>query len=159
MQDAVRVLAGDCRVRGPETDLRGAVVLLAKPDGTVVVHDAGGRRPAAALAADTLAVSRDAGGFAVRARGAAGWLQVASHERYGHAHYPVSPAGPPVGECPDCGGTLVRGGGRVTCTGCLLAYSIPEGATATGARCEECGLPLVETAAGVWCPDDGCRRP
>ncbi|MFB6218176.1 MAG: DUF91 domain-containing protein [Halobacteriaceae archaeon] len=164
MQDAVRVLAGDCSVRyeGAETrELRGAVLVVAKPDNTVLVHDAAGYQPAAWLTRpDTLSVSRDTDGFVVVARDGGQSLRVESREAYGHAHYPVSPAGPAVGECPDCGGTFVRDGGRVVCVGCLDAYAIPRDADVLEATCGECGRPRMRAERGApieVCIDYDCE--
>jgi len=164
MQDAIRVLAGDCTLRysgDGEREQRGAVLVVVKPDNTVLVHDAGGYQPAAWLTrADAVTVSRDTGGFRLLAGDGAASLRVESHEEYGHAHYPVSPAGPPVGACPDCGGRLVRDGGRVVCVGCLDAYTVPRDATVLEKTCKECGLPVMEVERGATveaCLDYACE--
>jgi DNA topoisomerase-1 len=164
MQDAIRVLAGDCTVRysgGEAREQRGAVLVVVKPDNTVLVHDASGYQPAAWLTrADTVSFARDADGFRLVAREAGTRLRVESHEEYGHAHYPVSPAGTPVGDCPACGGRLVRDGGRVVCTGCLDSHAIPRDATIEGGTCEDCGLPTMVAERGARlevCVDYDCE--
>jgi DNA topoisomerase-1 len=164
MQDAIRVLAGDCTLSYDGEDRReqrGAVVVLVKPDNTVLAHDAGGYQPAAWLTRpDTVSFARDSRGFRLTARKGGDHLTVESHEEYGHAHYPASPAGPPVGACPDCGATLVRDGGRVVCAGCLAEYSIPRDAEVLDATCGECGLPTVRARRGATlevCLDYTCE--
>jgi len=163
MQDAIRVLAGDCSVRyraDDDHERRGSVVVLVKPDNTVLVHDADGYQPAAWLTrADTVRYARDGDGFALVAASEGERLRVESHEEFGHAHYPASPAGPPVGDCPDCGATLVRDGGRVVCTGCLTAYTIPRDADVLAETCG-CGLPRMSVERGaefVVCVDRTCE--
>jgi len=61
--DSIATLAGDCTVRfeGREDhEERGAVLLIEKPDGTVLVHDREGYRPVAWLTrADAVSWSPD----------------------------------------------------------------------------------------------------
>jgi DNA topoisomerase-1 len=163
MQDATRVLAGDCEVRyesdGDEQTLRGAVVVLAKPDNTVLVHDDGGYKPAAWLTrADGLRYGRDADGFTLEAWSGDERLSVEG-DPVGDAFYEVSPAGEPVGDCPRCGGTLVQDGARIVCTGCRDAYRLPRGADLLDRHCEDCGLPTVRVVRGPAvevCADRDC---
>lgn len=164
MQDAIRVLAGDCTVTyfdGEERVRRGSVVTLVKPDNTVLVHDASGYQPAAWLTrANAVQFAREDGEFVLAATDADERLRVESHESFGTAHYPVTPAGPPVGTCPDCAGRLVRDRGRVVCTGCGDGYVIPRDATVLDATCDACGLPTmrVERGAAVEvCVDRDCE--
>jgi DNA topoisomerase-1 len=168
MQDAIRVLAGDCTVHFRQDDpagideyeRRGSVVVLVKPDNTVLVHDADGYQPAAWLTrADAVQYARDADGFTIDAADDGDRLRVDSEAEYGHAHYPATPAGPPVGDCPACGDALVRDGGRVVCTGCLAAHSIPRDATVLEDDCA-CGLPRMRVARGdefAVCVDRECE--
>lgn len=153
MQDAIRVLAGECTVSYEAEEarrVRGAVVTVVKPDDTVLVHDAGGYRPAAWLTrADTVRYARDADGFRLVAGDETATLRVESHRVYGTAHYNVSPAGPPVGDCPDCGSALVRDGGRVACVGCRDDYGLPRDATVLEADCSDCGLPEIAVERGA----------
>jgi DNA topoisomerase-1 len=166
MQDATRVLAGDCTVTYETEDddpieQRGAVVTLVKPDNTVLVHDSGGYQPAAWLTrADTVRFAHDGAGFRLAAGKGAKRLRVEAHEVHGRAHYPVSPAGPEVGACPDCGGALVRDGGRVVCVGCRAAYGLPRDAAVLDSTCPECGLPRIRAERGAAfevCLDRECE--
>ncbi|MGB9986836.1 DUF91 domain-containing protein [Salarchaeum japonicum] len=152
MQDSTRVLAGDCTVtyeNGRTTTQRGEVVVLVKPDNTVLVHDDTGYQPAAWLTRpNSVQFERDTGGFALVATKNDERLRVDAHADYGSAHYPVTPAGPTVGRCPDCDGVLVRDGARVTCLGCRAAYALPRDATLTENTCDDCGLPTFRADRG-----------
>jgi DNA topoisomerase-1 len=164
MQDAIRVLAGECTVtfEGTETrEERGEVVTVVKPDNTVLVHDADGYQPAAWLTrADVVRYARDTDGFRIVAGKGGQQLVVESHAEHGDAHYPASPAGPAVGECPTCGGTLVRATSGVTCVGCRATYTIPSDATVLEDTCDDCGLPTFRVERGYAvevCLDPSCR--
>lgn len=164
MQDAIRVLAGECTVtfEGNETRAeRGEVVTVVKPDNTVLVHDADGYQPAAWLTrADVVRYARDESGFRVVAGKGGQQLVVESHAEHGDAHYPASPAGPEVGECPTCGGVFVRGSGGVTCVGCRATYTIPRDASVLDETCDECGLPAFRVERGYAvevCLDPSCQ--
>jgi DNA topoisomerase-1 len=165
MQDAIRVLAGECAVRyeidgEQERNLRGDVVVVVKPDDTVLVHDADGYQPAAWLTRPgVVRYTRDARGFRLDAADGDERLVVESATEHGDAHYPASPAGPPVGAC-SCDGTLVRDGGRVVCVDCRASYSIPRDAAVTSEDCSDCGLPKLRVARGgeiEACLDRGCQ--
>ncbi|MFB6146423.1 MAG: DUF91 domain-containing protein [Halobacteriaceae archaeon] len=163
MQDAVRVLAGECTVTFEDDEtrsLRGEVCVVVKPDDTVLVHDADGYRPAAWLTrADTVRVAADPEGFRLVAGADGRRLTVESVTNYGQARYPVSPAGPPVGDCADCDGSLVRDGDRVVCVGCRARYRLPRDATVTDGDCPDCGLPQIAVARGdrfEVCLDHAC---
>lgn len=163
MQDAARVLAGDCTVEFEGDDsreVRGEVVVLVKPDDTVLVHDAVGYRPAAWLTrADTVRFARDADGFRLVASDGDRTLRVTSERADGTAHYPVSPSGPPVGACPDCDGALVRTADGVVCIGCRTEYALPRDATVVDDACPACGLPRIAVERGdrfEVCLDRGC---
>ena len=164
MQDAIRVLAGECAVRyesGGETErvLRGDVVVVVKPDDTVLVHDADGYQPAAWLTRPgVVRYTRDAGGFRIDAADGDERLVVESATEHGDAHYPASPAGPPVGGC-ECGGAFVRDGGRVVCVDCRDQYAIPRDAAVIDETCGDCGLPRIRVERGVAvtaCVDRDC---
>ena len=75
-------------------------------------------------------------------------LRVVTHDEHGSARYPASTAGVPVGNCPDCQGTLLRATGGVTCSGCDARYGLPTDGTVTGGRCEDCGLPTLRAERG-----------
>ncbi|MFB6111289.1 MAG: DUF91 domain-containing protein [Halobacteriaceae archaeon] len=162
MQDAIRVFAGECTIASDGSTVRekrGTVLTVVKPDNTALVHDAEGYQPTAWLTrAETVRVGRNGEGFRIEAARDGTRLTVEGHEAYGHAHYPVSPAGPPVGSCPDCGGALVRTQSAVVCTGCLSRYALPDGATVLEAQCSGCGLPWMAVDRGVHvecCIDEG----
>jgi DNA topoisomerase-1 len=163
MQAATRVLAGDCTVsyeNGERIEKRGAVVTLVKPDDSVLVHDANGYQPAAWLTrADLVRFQYDETGFRLVAGKGEETLRVVSETVYGRAHFPASPAGERVGECPDCEGALVRDGGEVICVNCRARYGLPRDATVLEETCS-CGLPRIETERGAAfevCLDRECE--
>jgi len=167
---------GDRRTR------RGRVVVVTKPDGTVLVHDESGYQPVAWLTradAVTWAPGRDPTGgtdpsdgsggpdrdridgpdFALAARKDEDAIRVAVHEETGVARYPASSAGVPVGNCPACEGRLVRDGNTVTCTGCGDEFPLPEGTTVRDDRCA-CGYPTIRVERGTafeLCLDRDCE--
>jgi len=148
MHDGTRVIAGECTTvfEGPrEREQRGDVLVVVKPDNTVLVHDAEGYQPVAWL---TRAESVTIDNGAVTARDGDELLRVVTHEEHGSGRYPASNAGVPVRDCPDCAGTLVRARSEVTCTGCDAAYGIPSDAAVTGGRCDDCGLPTLRVERG-----------
>ena len=161
IDDAIRVLAGDCTVLvdGPDREeYRGRVTTIVKPDNTVLVHDVDGYQPVAWLTrADS--VSSDRGdGFTLVARKGEQVLRLAAHEQDGFGHYPATAAGTPVGGCPNCGGTLVRSSG-VHCVDCGDRYAIPADATIREDDCE-CGLPRMRAERGLAfdvCIDWNCE--
>lgn len=164
MQDALRVFAGDCTVTYEDDEgtqsQRGRVVTLVKPDGTVLVHDTSGYRPAAWLTrADAVSVVRDGDDFRITAGDGPKRLRVESHETLGRVRFPVSAAGPPVGACPHCDAPMVRDGDAVACTDCRRRYPVPRDAAVTDGACADCGLPrlLVERGVAVEvCVDRDC---
>ncbi|WP_336342599.1 DUF91 domain-containing protein [Halalkalicoccus ordinarius] len=157
--DAIHVLAGDCRVQADEVAHRGEVVVLIKPDNTVLVHDVDGYQPVAWLTrADTVSHASN-GGFSVTATAGDRTLRVESKSAYGFGRYPGSRAGIPVGDCPDCSRVLVRAGGRVSCPGCTAEYGLPDGASVLEESCE-CGLPRMAVSRGETfelCLDRACE--
>ncbi|WP_224448371.1 endonuclease NucS domain-containing protein [Haloprofundus salilacus] len=181
MSEEMRLFAGDCTPTfegAREQTQRGHVVVLVKPDGTVLVHDADGYQPVAWLTrADAVTVEADESGFAVTARTDDQTLRIVSNTATGRASYPTTSAGIPVGGCPDCGGALIQTGGDVRCLDCEATYSLPAGA-AVLAGCDDypacdmaftipagvvvddcdCGLPVFETARGRRCLDGTCER-
>lgn len=160
--DSISMLAGDCTVRfegAEDREERGAVLLIEKPDGTVLVHDREGYRPVAWLTrADAVSWSPD--GPTVEATTDEQRLTVTCHEEHAHGRYPVSAAGREVGWCPDCGGSLLRERGAVSCLGCSLRHSIPRDATVLEARCGTCSLPRMRVERGEAfevCVDRACE--
>ena len=163
IDDAIRVLAGDCTViaeTGDREEYRGRVTTIVKPDNTVLVHDSDGYQPVAWLTrADSVSSDRT-GNFTLVAKKDTQTLRIAAHDQDGFAHYPVSAAGTPVGHCPDCGGALVRSNG-VHCVSCGDRYGIPRDATIREEQCDcDCGLPRMRVERGLAfnvCLDRACE--
>ncbi|ELY45265.1 PDDEXK family nuclease [Natronorubrum sulfidifaciens] len=163
IDDAIRVLAGDCTVitdGADRTEYRGRVTTIVKPDNTVLVHDVDGYQPVAWLTrADSVSSDR-ANDFTLVAKKDTQTLRIAAHDQDGFAHYPASAAGTPVGECPDCGGTLIRSG-DVHCIDCGNRYGIPADATVRDEQCDcDCGLPRMRVERGLAfdvCIDRTCE--
>ena len=148
MHDGTHVMAGQCTTvfeGSREREQRGDMVVVVKPDNTVLVHDAAGYQPVAWLTrADTVTVDDGT----ITARDGGELLRVVAHEEHGRARFPASHAGVPLGDCPDCAGTLVRTRGNVACTACDGSYGLPTDATVTGGRCADCGLPTMRVERG-----------
>jgi len=182
--DTVRVYAGDCTAThhrdGDTTHQRGRVVVVHKPDGTVLVHDAEGYQPVQWLTRAN-AVHREQGedgGFALVAVKEDERLRVESHGRGDRASHEATSAGVPVGPCPDCSktkgeettpesadaesdaaGILVWGRGAVTCLDCPTEYRLPGDATVIDSTCD-CGLPRMAVERGTrfeLCVDRSCE--
>jgi len=163
-------VAGDCTVRerdGTDTrERRGRVVVLVKPDDTVLVHDADGYQPVAWLTrADGVAwehpdaeaapasatPSTDAADdprprFTLTARKDQRVLSLAANEAVSVTRHDATAAGLPAGNC-RCGGSLVRADGRARCLDCAETYGLPRDAAVTDDACE-CGLPRIAVARG-----------
>ncbi|THE66636.1 DUF91 domain-containing protein [Salinadaptatus halalkaliphilus] len=163
IDDAIRVLAGDCTVIAEGQDrseYRGRVTTLVKPDNTVLVHDIDGYQPVAWLTrADSVSSDR-ANDFTLVAKKDTQTVRIAAHDQDGFAHYPSSQAGEPIGDCPDCGGALVRASG-VHCIDCGTRYGVPADATVhtDGSHCD-CGLPRIRVERGLAfnvCLDRACE--
>jgi DNA topoisomerase-1 len=148
MTDGLRIVAGDCTVRtsgAREGAHRGRVVVVHKPDDTVLVHDATGYQPVAWLTrAETVWTDEEGGGLT--AIDGDQRLRVEPHDTTA-ADHDVSAAGQPVGECPDCGGALVRTAGAVDCLGCGESHGIPRDATVLDEACG-CGRPRLRVERG-----------
>ncbi|UPV75747.1 endonuclease NucS [Halorussus limi] len=184
MTEPVRVYAGDCtttyraetqrsempRASKPSDEAvssdprrqRGRVVVVHKPDGTVLVHDAEGYQPVAWLTrADAVHRETDGeGGFALVAVKDDSRLRVESHGGADRERHGATPAGPETGTCPDCDGTLVRARGAVTCLDCSAEYGLPRDATTLDSTCE-CGLPRMTVERGArfeLCVDRECEQ-
>lgn len=153
------VIAGRCTTTfegARDQTQHGDMILLIKPDNTVLVHDAAGYQPVAWL---TRPESVTVGDDHVTASDGDQHLDVTVHNAHVRGRYPTSDAGIPVGECPDCAGTLVRGGGSVSCPNCG-SYSLPTNATVLDERCHDCGLPRMRVERGasfVVCIDRACE--
>lgn len=165
MPKRIRVFAGDCittfedEARGDrDRTQRGRVVVLVKPDDTVLVHDADGYQPVAWLTRpDTVTVEANGDGFTITARAGDQRLQVRSVDATDRQALPASEAGVPVGDCPECRGPLVRTGGAVRCVGCSERYGLPIGAAMADTACPDCGLPRIHVERGE--PIDVCLNP
>jgi DNA topoisomerase-1 len=160
MHDGTRVMAGQCTTvfeGSREREQRGDVLVVVKPDNTVLVHDAGGYQPVAWLTrAESVAVEDGT----VTARDGDELLRVVAHEEHGSARFPASDAGVPVADCPDCAGTLVRTRGTVACTACSRSHGVPSDAAVTEGRCGDCGLPTIRVERGdafEVCLDRDCE--
>ncbi|ELZ76884.1 DNA topoisomerase I [Haloferax larsenii JCM 13917] len=151
--ESIRVFAGDCTVHfegSRERTQRGRVVVVAKPDRTVLVHDASGYQPVAWLTrADSLTVESGPGSFGLVARAGEQVLTVESHDVLGRPEYPASEAGVPVGTHPETGEPLVRTSGSVTALDSGVEFSLPAGATVRDDTCDDCGLPLMRVERGA----------
>jgi DNA topoisomerase-1 len=153
------VIAGRCTTTFEGTRDRrqhGDVLVVVKPDNTVLVHDAAGYQPVAWLTRPESVTVADG---TVTASDGDQFLEVDIHDTHVRGRYPTSDAGIPVGECPDCGSTLVRSGGSVSCPSCG-SYSLPRNATVLEETCQDCGLPRIRVARGasfVVCLDRSCE--
>lgn len=164
--DEIRALAGECTIsfedgRDPSQEERGQVLVIEKPDGTVLVHDRTGYRPVAWLTrAGSVVWDRAGDAPALTAMDGDRRLQVTCHEEAGRGQFPITDAGAAVGTCPDCGAALVRVPGAVTCLGCGDRFGIPRDAEVLPDPCSSCGLPTMATARGETfevCIDRGCE--
>ena len=164
MPDTTHVFAGECTATFEGRDRsvhRGRVVVLVKPDRTVLVHDADGYQPVSWLTrADAVTVERDDdGGVGVVARAGDRTLRVVCHDVVGDAAYPGTAAGDPVGVHPETGGTLVRSGGAVSDLASDARYPLVAGATVLEETCGDCGLPRMRAERGAVfevCIDRAC---
>ncbi|NHN60739.1 topoisomerase DNA-binding C4 zinc finger domain-containing protein [Halorussus rarus] len=169
MSETVHVYAGECTTTYTASDdagseptrRRGRVVVVHKPDGTVLVHDAAGYQPVAWLTRAN-AVHREVdgdGGFALVAVKDGERLRVESRGRAHRGSHAATPAGVEAGTCPDCDGTLVRARGAVTCLGCPAEYGLPRDAATLESTCD-CGLPRMAVDRGArfeLCIDRDCE--
>jgi DNA topoisomerase-1 len=159
MTPSTEVIAGRCTATYDDGDVheyRGDVVMICKPDDTVLVHDAEGYQPVAWLSrADRVAIGDDG----LRAWCDDAFLAVSVHDRYGGGRFPTGTAGTPVAPCPDCDETFVRASGRVSCVECDATYGLPGDATVLESTCEDCGRPEIAVERGQRfevCLDPGC---
>jgi DNA topoisomerase-1 len=156
MPETAHVIAGRCTTvfEGTrEQEQHGDMIVLIKPDNTVLVHDADGYQPVAWL---TRAESVTVTGETVAARDGEQSLTVTVHDARAHGHHHLSEAGLPVAECPDCEADLLRANGSLSCPDCAHDHPIPRDATVLDGHCSDCGLPRVRVERGcslVCCPD------
>ena len=160
MSENVQIIAGRCTTLFEGTRDRtqhGDALVVVKPDGTVLVHDARGYQPLAWLTRAEAVTVTDR---TVVAQDGNQSLHVTVEETYAREDYPAGDAGVPVGECPVCCGTLVRSRGTVSCPDCTETYSLPSQATVLAESCGDCGLPLFRVERGETfevCLDPGCE--
>jgi DNA topoisomerase-1 len=145
---SIRTIAGDCLVHFDgrrERTVRGRVVVVVKPDNTVLVHDIDGYQPVAWLTRPkSLSVTQDPlwllagdGDETLRIE-AIGDVTVLEHD--------ATDAGAPVGTC-RCGERLIRTSGDIVCLGCDERFGLPNGASMTDTTCS-CGLPKFRVDRG-----------
>ncbi|MFO7927186.1 DUF91 domain-containing protein [Natronomonas sp.] len=156
---SIRTIAGDCLVH---TDgrrgrtVRGRVLVVIKPDNTVLVHDVDGYQPVAWLTRpDSVSITRDPL-WLVASEGAE-TLRVEAVGEVAIAEHDATEAGTPVGSC-RCGGPLVRSGSAVVCLDCAERFGLPSGASMTDSTCD-CGLPRFRVERGgefELCLDYAC---
>jgi len=149
MTGQFRVVAGRCRTEYEDgtgtTVARGDVLVVCKPDNTVLVHDADGYQPVAWLtrpAAVTVAGDR------VEATDGDRRLRVEILDPVEQGRYPASEAGRPVADCPACDGVLVHTGPAVRCGDCGDSYGVPADATVGEGTCDDCGRPTMTVSRG-----------
>lgn len=159
MSERVQIIAGRCTTvfQGQETQEQyGDVVVLVKPDGTVLVHDAQGYQPVAWLTrADAVTVTDET----IVAQDGEQSLEVSIENVHAREQYAASDAGLPVGRCPGCEEQLVRTSGSIVCPGCGESYSLPTGSTTLSTTCDDCGLPEFRVERGDafdLCLDPDC---
>ena len=159
MSETLQVIAGRCTTAfegarsAGEREQHGDVLVVVKPDGTVLVHDADGYQPIAWL---TRPESVTVTGDTVAASDGDQSLRVTVHESHARGRYPSGAAGVPVGDCPDCETTLLRGNGSLSCPDCDREHPLPTDATVLDEHCGDCGLPQVQVQRGcsfVLCPE------
>lgn len=163
---SIQVLAGDCSIRfeagdDPPREERGSVLAIVKPDGTVLVHDRTGYRPAAWLTrADAVSVRTTGDGPRIDAVDGDRRLVISGHADQEVARHPVSGVGPPAGPCPECTGPLVRTPTAVECLRCAVHHGIPRDATLGSTPCDDCGSPTMRVERGApfdLCVDRACE--
>ena len=159
MPDCTHVIAGTCTTTftgDRDRHQHGDVLVVVKPDGTTLVHDACGYQPVAWL---TRPESVTVGTEAVTAADGDQRLTVDIHDAHARGQYPTTDAGVPVGACPDCEGSLVRTRGAVVCPDCDERYGLPGQAAILDETCD-CGLPRLRVERGasfVVCLDRDCE--
>ena len=165
MTEPVHVYAGECTILEDDIDARhrqrGRVVVVHKPDDTVLVHDAEGYQPVAWLTrADSVYREIDGdGGFALVAVDGETRLRVESKSDATRASHDATAAGVPAGTCPACDGVLVRARGALTCLDCDAEHGLPRDAALLDTNCD-CGLPRMAVERGArfeLCVDRDCE--
>lgn len=160
-ESTLRVLVGDCQIQltgDAERERRGQVLVLIKPDNTVLVHDIEGYRPVAWMTrAETVSIDDEEG--ILTAVDGDQWLRIDLKHEQSDRQFAGSKAGEPVSTCITCRSPLVDAGNSVHCVGCDEQYGLPRGASLLDERCE-CGLPRMRVVRGdqfELCIDRSCE--
>ncbi len=160
-QPAYRLVVGECRIEvtGEEQfTQRGQVVVLVKPDRTVLVHDVSGYKPVAWITrGDSVSTDRDTN--VITAVDGDHWLRIDVEQSIIDRQFPGSPAGEPTTNCPDCGGPLVVRRDEIHCIACHERYGLPSDAMLIDEKCS-CGLPKMRVDRGETfelCVDRTCE--
>lgn len=159
MPDHTHVIAGRCTTEFEGTREReqlGDVIVIIKPDNTVLVHDTDGYQPVAWLTRPENVTVTDK---RVTASDGNQRLEVTCHDVHARTQYAASEAGVPVGTCPSCESRLVRARGTVTCVGCDDEFPLPANGVVLDERCEKCAMPMLRVQRGdafEVCLDPGC---
>ena len=155
------VLAGDCHIEVDIEDslqYRGQVLVVVKPDNTILVHDIDGYQPVAWMTrADQVTHDPETG--TITAVDGDRWLEIQQVSTLLDRQLPGTSAGKPLGECPDCGGQLVNAHPQVHCVSCRNQYTLPAAANIVDERCS-CGLPQMTIEHGdqfTLCIDRDCE--
>lgn len=161
MADALTIVAARCYVQfvadHDRSETVGDVLVVCKPDNTVLVHDATGYQPVSWL---TRPETLDVADGRIDAIDGDHRLAIEIREEYRRAAVDVQRAGDPVGTCPTCAAPLVRTGGAVGCLDCSGQYAIPGDAELADSDCDACGLPQITVRRGhqlTVCLDRGCE--
>lgn len=149
MSETAHVVAGTCTTTfdgtASESEQHGEVIVVVKPDGTTLVHDADGYQPVAWLTRPEAVTVED---DRIVAQDGDQTLRVTVHHAHARDDHPASAAGTPVGVCPTCGERLVRTREAVSCVGCGDQYGLPAGAVVREETCDDCGLPTIRVERG-----------
>lgn len=161
MTEGIQVFSGECTTEfeGTVDQTRcGTLLVIVKPDNTVLVHDAVGYQPTAWLTRpEATTVDRERG--IIEAQEGDQRLCVRFHSLDCETRATGSLAGIPVGTT-ERGETLIRARETVIDLGTNEEYPLPRGATVLDEPCESCGLPLVAVDRGEQfeiCLDPACE--
>lgn len=160
LDTSYRLIVGDCRIEmtgDAEQTYRGSVVVLLKPDGTVLIHDVAGYKPVAWITRAESVSANDQRDIITAVDGDQ-WLRVKIDQAVVDRQLPGSPAGRPIDVCPECAGPLVSVRDAIHCVSCHERYGLPSGATVLERSCH-CGLPKIRVERGEafeLCVDRAC---
>lgn len=161
MAEGFQVFAGECTTKfegAVDQTRRGMLLVVVKPDNTVLVHDIVGYQPTAWLTRPE-ATTIDRGRGIIEAQAGDQLLRIRFHAIESETDACGSLAGMPVGTT-EQGGTIVRARETVIDLGTNEEYPLPRGATVLDERCKTCGLPLLAVDRGEQfqiCLDPACE--